>query len=78
MEKTIGLYSRQGIMMRKPNRVVDKNHTFSDTEFKKALDVESKRLNHLDDIHNFRRVTHFGSKVEKTLLKTELKRDAEI
>ena len=59
--------------MRTSVRTVDKNHTFSDSEFKKALDHESKRLNHLDDIHNFRRVTHFGSKHEKNLLKTELK-----
>lgn len=53
MEKTVGLYKREGILMRKNQRTVDKNHTFSDQEFKKALDVESQRLNKLDDIHNF-------------------------
>ena len=40
--------------------------------------MSERKLNRLDEIHNFRRVAHFGSKVEKVMLQHELKKDADV
>ena len=44
MEKS-GMYARQGILMRKQHRTVDKNATFNNYEEAKAVQKEKHQLN---------------------------------
>ena len=77
MEKS-GLYNRQGILMRKNCRTVDKNHTLQTVEETKAKARDTRKKNTIGSYHNYLRVNHFGTKDEKKMQQAKLKQEADL
>ena len=77
MEKS-GLYNRQGILTRKPKRVVDKNYTFQNYEESKAKQVAEFKKSKKDTYHDFLKVHNFGVKDEKINKQKLFKQEADL
>ena len=74
MQKS-GLYSREGILMRGQKRTVDKNHTYQQKEWSDQKSKDSHKHLLRQNYHNFRRVSHFGTREERKQLQTEVAQD---
>ena len=77
MEKS-GLYSRQGILQRKPKSILDKNHTHQQVEETKHKAKDNLKKEKLGKYHNYLRVNHFGTHEERNLQKQKFKQEADL